>query len=286
MATSALPDNGRVPNVSGGLTLRPIGYMRTQKQVKFHALHQPSEAPSERNLLELLPDCGYEQALCDLVGFSRVWLLWWFHLNPGWRPLVLPPRGSAQRRGVFSTRSPHRPNPIGMTPVPLIAVEGRRLILGACDLVDGTPVFDIKPYYVPYDSFPESTGGWIEDVETAQKAPPQFVVSFSPLAETQAEWLRSHWEIDFRVRMVELLTRDPSPHRTRRIRRLDDQQRVIGCGAWRAVFGVGGNEVRILALEAAYPKRFLLDPARQELPDAAAQLAYLEIWPERPPKVL
>jgi tRNA (Thr-GGU) A37 N-methylase len=66
-----------------------------------------------------------EQALQDVAGFDRVWLLWWFHRNETWRPLVLPPRGPSQRRGVFATRSPHRTNPLGMTPVRLLGVEAR-----------------------------------------------------------------------------------------------------------------------------------------------------------------
>ena len=110
------------------LTLSPIGFIRAQKSVKFQALHQPAEAVAEQNILELLPDCDYELALRDVAGFSRVWLLSWFHRNKTWRPLVLPPRGPATRRGVFATRSPHRPNPLGLTPVQLIKVEGRKLI--------------------------------------------------------------------------------------------------------------------------------------------------------------
>ena len=90
------------------IALRPIGYIRTGKQVKFQALHQPSEQQPEHNILELLPDQNYEQALRDLAGFSRVWLVWWFHRNTTWRTQVIPPRGPAQSRGVFATRSPHR----------------------------------------------------------------------------------------------------------------------------------------------------------------------------------
>ena len=76
--------------MSSSLTLPPIGYIRTQKQVKFHARHQPAENEVEHNVLELLPDCRYEEALQDLAGFSRVWLVWWFHRNTEWRPKVLP----------------------------------------------------------------------------------------------------------------------------------------------------------------------------------------------------
>ena len=267
-------------NPSPTLTLSPIGFIRTPKQVKFEARHQPAEATPERNLLELLPDCDYETALQDLAGFSRVWLLSWFHRNTTWRPLVLPPRGPAQRRGVFATRSPHRPNPLGLTPVQLIAVEGRKLILGACDLVDGTPIFDIKPYIAAYDIFPDTRGGWTDEVAAAQEMPPQFSVCLAPLAELQAEWLQKNWQLDFRPRLFELLARDPALHRTRRIRRRVENQFTIGCGAWRAVFTVTKKTVNILAIETGYPPRFLNNLALEDLPDRAAQLAFLERWPQ------
>ncbi len=261
------------------LTLQPIGFIRTEKQVKFDARHQPAEDRPERNFLELVPGRDYALALRDLEGFSRVWLVWWFHRNKGWRPVVLPPRGPAKRRGVFATRSPYRPNPLGLTPVPLIAVEKGRLVLGPCDLVDGTPVFDIKPYIPAYDSFPDETSGWTAEVDAALAGPPAFGVALSPLATTQAEWLLEQWGVDYRARMVELLERDPSPHRTRRIRRRKDGRLEIGCGAWRGYFAVEENRVEVTALDAAYPLRFLNDPALDVLPDREAQLAFLARWP-------
>ena len=263
------------------LTLRPIGYLTTHKQVKFQALHQPAEGQPERNVLELLPEPGYRQALQDLAGFSRIWLVWWFHRNTTWRPLVLPPRGQAQRRGLFATRSPHRPNPLGLTPVQLLGIEGRKLILGPCDLVDGTPVLDIKPYIPAFDAFPDAGGGWTEAVEASLAVPSKFTLEFAPLAQTQAEWLLADWQVDFRPRLIELLAIDPTPHRTRRIRRRGDTLRTIGCGAWKAVFSVAKEVVTILALEPGYPLRFLHNPDYADLPDREAQLACWARWPEQ-----
>jgi tRNA-Thr(GGU) m(6)t(6)A37 methyltransferase TsaA len=264
------------------LALQPIGFIRSGKQVKFQARHQPEESGPERNVLELLPNHGYENALRDLEGFSRIWLIWWFHRNNTWRPQVLPPRGPAQRRGLFATRTPHRPNPLGITPVQLLHVEKLRLILGACDLVEGTPVFDIKPYVPAYDSFPDASSGWIGEVDALLQAPPAFSVTLTPLAQTQADWLLANARIDFLDRLRELLSRDPSPHRTRRIRRRGDAQFEIGCGAWRAVFSVREKAVLVEALEPGYPPRFLLDPARSGMPDQEAQLRFYERWPEAP----
>lgn len=276
-APSSFPES-----VSPALTLHPIGYIASTKQVKFDARHQPAEHERESSVLELLPDQNFEQALQDLAGFSRIWLVWWFHRNTTWRPLVLPPRGPEQRRGVFATRSPHRPNPLGITAVQLLAIDGRRLILGPCDLVDGTPVLDIKPYLPTVDAFPHERSGWNEAVEATYGQPPQFTVGFAALAVTQAEWLQTNWGIDFRPRLLELLARDPAPHRTRRIKARRNGTFVIGCGAWYAYFGVSGSIVTVLHLEPAFPHRFLTDPARPGIPDAAAQLAFLEIWPLQP----
>lgn len=264
------------------LTLQPIGYLRTRQQVKFQAGHQPVAAAEAGNELELLPGCNYEQALQDLDGFERVWLLSWFHRNTTWRPMVLPPRGPAQRRGVFATRSPHRPNPLGLTSVPLFAVEGRRLLLGPCDLVDGTPIFDVKPYVAAFDAFPEAKAGWIDEMETTLQEPAPYTVHHAPLAQEQARWLQDRWQIDFSPRLAELLSRDPSPHRTRRIRRRADNEFTIGCGAWRAAFMVHDQVVTVQALEAGYPQRFLLRPGYEQVPDREAQLAFIAQWGERP----
>jgi tRNA-Thr(GGU) m(6)t(6)A37 methyltransferase TsaA len=265
------------------LALHPIGFIRTGKHVKFQALHQPSEQLAERNVLELLPGHNYEQALQDLAGFSRIWLVWWFHRTTTWRTQVFPPRGPEEARGVFATRSPHRPNPLGLTPVQLLGIEGRTLILGECDLVDGTPIFDLKPYVPAYDSFPQERAGWIEEVDALMRQPPAFTVQLSPLAAAQAEWLRTHWQIDFQPRLHELLARDPSPHRTRRIKHRTATLLEIGCGAWRAFFAVEGHTVTVTALDAGFPERFLTDPERAGLPDAAAQLAFLALWPTTQP---
>ena len=274
--------SGPSPEDPGSLTLTlfPIGFLRSGQRLKFDARHQPAEDDPESHVLELVPGRNFEPGLRDLAGFSRIWLLWWFHRNTEWRPLVLPPQGPAVRRGVFSTRSPHRPNPLGMTPVRLLRIEKHRLILGPCDLVDGTPVFDIKPYIPAYDAFPGEQAGWWDAVQAEAAQPPGFKVGFSARAAEQVAWLRTQWELDFTARMIERLERDPTPHRTRRIRRTQAGRLELGCGGWRAVFEVVGQEVCVTAIEPGYPRRFLDDLTLTQVPDRAAQLAYLARFPE------
>ncbi|HEX9011162.1 MAG TPA: tRNA (N6-threonylcarbamoyladenosine(37)-N6)-methyltransferase TrmO [Holophagaceae bacterium] len=153
-------------------TYQPIGVVRSPYRNRIDAPHQaPVVAGTEAGepaeaTLELDPSIPKE-ALRDLAGFERVWLIFAFHRSEGWAPLVQPPRGPRAKRGVLATRSPHRPNALGLSAVELVAVEGCTLRLRGVDLLDGTPVLDIKPY-VPYaDAFPEARAGWIDAVDEA-----------------------------------------------------------------------------------------------------------------------
>jgi tRNA-Thr(GGU) m(6)t(6)A37 methyltransferase TsaA len=262
------------------LILRPIGFVRTGKAVKFEALHQPDESVEENSVLELLPQEDLRRGLQDLEGFTRIWLIWWFHRNDTWRSLVLPPRGPTHRRGVFATRSPHRPNALGMTPVILLGIVGLRLPLGPCYLVDGTPVFDIKPYIPGYDAFPEESSGWIKEVDEWARCEPSFEVKYSEACLVQIDWLRQHWGIDFTHRLEELLSRDPTPHRTRRIRHKGSGVLEIGCGAWRARFRVEANDVLVERIRPGFPLSSLLTYDAEEIPDAEAQREFLKQWSE------
>ncbi len=148
---------------------RPIGILRSPYSRRIDAPHQSTVVAGTETgdfvmaTLELL-DWLDEKVIQDLSGFDRLWLIFAFHLSEGWKSSVKPPRGGP-KRGVLATRSPHRPNAIGLSAVELVKIEGRTLHLRAADLLDGTPVLDIKPY-VPYaDAFPESKAGWIDELD-------------------------------------------------------------------------------------------------------------------------
>jgi hypothetical protein len=146
--------------------------------------------------------------------------------------------------------------------------------------VEGTPVFDIKPYIPAYDSFPESRAGWLEEIDNAQNNPPAFEIIFSSLATEHIQWLKKNWGIDFTERLQEILSRDPSPHRTRRIRSRHGNLFDIGCGAWYAVFEIKNQVITILSIKPAFPLKFLTNPERPEIPDKEAQLTFRSLWPQ------
>ena len=145
-----------------------IGYVRSPYKERFGTPRQPpvtEQTLEDRALdasIELIPGRNFEQALKDLEGFYYIWVLAWLHLNDGWNTQVIPPRGPKLKRGLFATRAPHRPSPIGLSALKLLDIEGRTLKVRGVDLLDGTPVLDIKPY-VPYtDAFPNAKAGWLE----------------------------------------------------------------------------------------------------------------------------
>lgn len=231
---------GQRPDL-GTLSCQPIGVIRSETSGKALLEHQPDLKCSRGGVIELIGGFDFEAALTDLAGFSRIWLLWWFHHNQGWRPKVLPPRGRVGRRGLFATRAPYRPNPVGLTSVPLLEVRGRKLIVGPHDLLDGTPILDIKPYLPSVDSHPQEREGWLENLQEADSL---FELVFTPTARRQIDWLGQHYHPDFPSRVQRILSQDPYPHKTRRITKLPNELR-LGCGAWRVYFQVEGQKVLI-----------------------------------------
>jgi len=266
------------PEYEPVLRAEPIGFLRSGKRSKFSLPHQPVGNADERNVVELNPGKQFEQALLDLEGFDRIWLVWWFHRHRNWKAQVLPPRGPKKKRGVFATRSPHRPNPIGITPVELIRVEKRRLIVGEVDLIDGTPILDIKPYVPAIDAFPGSKAGWVDEIERAGEEPLRFQVTLSELAEVQAAFLEEEWGLEIVEKAVRRLAVDPSPHRTRRISR-HGSEFLMSCGAWRVYFAVAGEIVEVLRLSPGYPNEYLADPKKTRIADRQAQIAFSARWP-------
>ena len=132
-----------------------------------HLPAKPGDRPTEESSIELFEHAQPERSLRDLAGFDYVWVLAWLHLNHGWRPQVVPPRGPRVRRGLFATRAPHRPNPVGLSAARIISVDvdSGSLRLERLDLLDGTPVLDLKPYVPSADAFPDARAGWVDALD-------------------------------------------------------------------------------------------------------------------------
>jgi len=141
--------------------IRVIGHARTPWTRREDAPHQPSAAPGAEGTIEVAPE--YAPALADLASFSRVWLISLLDRSRGFASKVKPPRGGP-KRGVLATRAPNRPSQIGLTCVELCEVDVARgrLVVRGIDLLDGTPILDVKPYLPFVDAFPDAGHGWLE----------------------------------------------------------------------------------------------------------------------------
>ena len=194
------------------LSVTPIGYIRSVFDRRFGTPRQGALAPNSHATFELIPFWRNKGTFDALESFSHVWLISYFHQNPSLNSpsKVHPPRLRGKSVGVLASRSPHHPNPLGLTLAKLDRVEGDRLHLSGVDLVDGTPIIDIKPYVAEADRPAEFTSGW---VETAK--PTEMRTLFSADALAQLDDLCAQGLIAERCRFValveEVLRLDPRP---------------------------------------------------------------------------
>jgi len=145
--------------VNASLTLTPIGVIRTPFKEAAGTPIQPVYGEGVEG--EVLLDGSLERALADIDGFERLWLIYWMDRAGPFRPGVVPYRDTCER-GLFATRSPCRPNAIGMSVVRLLSREGRRLRVADLDILDGTLLLDLKPYVPSFDAWAGSRAGWFD----------------------------------------------------------------------------------------------------------------------------
>jgi tRNA-Thr(GGU) m(6)t(6)A37 methyltransferase TsaA len=235
--------------------MTPIGRVHSPYSERAEAPRQARLAQGVEGRVELYPGHGYEDALLDLEQWDHVWLLFWFHHNVEYRPKVQPPR-SDKKRGVLATRAPYRPNPIGLSAVRLLRVEGLNLFIAELDLLDGTPVLDIKPY-VPYaDCLPQANHGWLDVDEVEQKLRPEdprgaYPVRYEALAQEQLAYLAEAHGIALHARIESALALGPSPHAYRRIRKDGDGYR-LAVKDFRVCFTVEGKLITVREIKSGY----------------------------------
>jgi tRNA (adenine37-N6)-methyltransferase len=152
--------------VTSSLTLHPVAILRTPFPEKFAVPRQSGLVPQAEGRVEFLPAFSAPEFTRGLEAYSHVWLITGFHANPPWTgsAVVRPPRlGGNERVGVFASRSPNRPNGLGLSLVRLLAVEPGCLRVGGVDTVDGTPVYDVKPYLPWCEAVPDAAADWAQE---------------------------------------------------------------------------------------------------------------------------
>ena len=222
------------------VSIRPIAHLRCDLPEKFGIPRQAGIVEALEGLVVFEPEYREPEALRGLEGFSHIWLIWQFSraVREGWSPTVRPPRlGGNARMGVFATRSPFRPNALGLSCVRLLGIEqtadeGPVLRVAGADLMDGTPIFDVKPYLPYADSHPEASGGFAPD--SGEK----LQVSYAPGALDQIPDGK-------REALTGVLATDPRP------RYQADPERVYGLSfAGKQVkFRVDGGTLTVIKVE-------------------------------------
>lgn len=194
------------------LTLTPVAIIHTPYKEKFSVPRQANIIKDGCGVVELLPPYNSPEAVRGLEQFSHLWLIFQFnHIPQGkWQPTVRPPRlGGNRRIGVFASRATHRPNPLGLSKVELRSIEYKQdkvlLHLGSVDLVDGTPIFDIKPYIAFADSEPNALCGFAQE-----KPLPLLDVTFSSAAQSAVQKLEEKRPHLQRF-ITQVLQQDPRP---------------------------------------------------------------------------
>lgn len=225
------------------LTIRPVAYIRSDFKEKFGIPRQSGRAPALRAEIVFEPEFRTPEALREIEGFSHLWLIFDFSEahREGWSATVRPPRlGGNKRVGVFASRSPFRPNPLGLSCVRLLAVERREtegdvLIVSGADLLDGTPIFDVKPYLPLADRVEDAVGGYSEAGEGHR---------LSVIAE---EALLQKLPPEKREGLLECLAEDPRPSYQ------NDPKRVYGMrfGDHEIKFTVSDATLYVIAVENA-----------------------------------
>jgi tRNA-Thr(GGU) m(6)t(6)A37 methyltransferase TsaA len=214
------------------MELKPVGRVRSPFGSKFGVPRQSGLVPEVRCRLVFEPEYRSRDCLRGVEGFSHLWLIWGFSENEdrGWSPTVRPPRlGGNERVGVFASRSPFRPNSIGLSCVELAGIdlddpEGPVLLVRGADLMDGTPILDVKPYLPYADSRPEARGGFTDSVAPRRV---RCVIPDGLLRKVPEEK---------RAALIGVLEQDPRPTYQ------DDPERVYG-------FRFAGLEVRFTVAE-------------------------------------
>jgi tRNA-Thr(GGU) m(6)t(6)A37 methyltransferase TsaA len=252
----------------------PIGYIECAQRYRYEAARQASIAPDNEAWIQLNEDPALQEGLVGLADFERIWVLYELHLNETWHSLVQPPRQQIGKLGVFATRSPHRPNRVGMSCVRLLGIDGHRLHVAQHDFLDRTPVLDLKPYLPYADAFPKARAGWVDSYEEQV-----FTLQIGETATTQLDWVAAHagWNL-VNFLQVQLRT-DPTDTRRKRIVKIEQGCR-IAFRTWRVDYCVNQSQrlVEVVAVGSGYTASELAAETPDRYQDKAVHRQFVETF--------
>lgn len=254
-------------------TIDPIGYFHSSSVALYDVPRQPSLQTGNQGLIRLKAGCQFEQALEGLEGFDRIWILFRFHRHNHWKPKVLPPRGG-KKQGVFATRSPHRPNFIGLSCVELQEIKGLELLIINHDLIDGTPILDIKPYLNYADSFVSQHQGWVDELASN----PIMTIQWSPLAMDQIDYLEKNWNCSLHHAIEHRLLQSPFPYASNRVKQIQENQYELAYRTWRVYYQYAEGFIIISHLKSGYDSQTLRGEKLSKWDDVPIHQAFVNYF--------
>jgi len=233
------------------MNLKPIGVFQSEQIEPYQAGRQP-DALGTQGVIRLHKGQNFEQALQDLIGCSHIWIIFGFHLNENWKPLVQTPR-SDRKIGVFATRAPYRPNPIGLSLVKLIDIKDLEIFVGENDLLNHSPIYDIKPFHPEADIASDARVEWLETAQVKK-----YQITFSPPAESHLDFLEMQGVNEIRTFVSRQLEYDPVNADKKRVSEHSGFF-TLAYRTWRIDFTLGENSVGILTIHSGYSAEDLKD---------------------------
>ena len=220
------------------MEVSPIGIIHSPFKQKLGIPRQPLLCPNVTGKVVFTPEFAREDTLRSLESFSHLWLIYWCHKSDSWRETIKPPRlGGKEKVGFLATRSPHRPNPLGLSLVKLEKVnDDFSLEVSGLDILDQTPLIDLKPYLPLWDSIPEANNGWVDETPKLEKLP----IDFSDVTEELKEVSQKNL-----VALEETLCWDPRPAYTK-----DEERSFIHTlGDYEVTWKREKQSIKVLALK-------------------------------------
>ncbi|MFA6815381.1 MAG: tRNA (N6-threonylcarbamoyladenosine(37)-N6)-methyltransferase TrmO [Lentisphaeria bacterium] len=224
------------------MEIEAIGTFYCLEKYPYDVPRQGSLSADNWGKIELLPGMNFEQSVFQLDEFSHLWLIFGFHHNTHWKPMVRPPRHRLQKVGVFASRAPYRPNFLGLSCVELVKINGLDIYVRNHDLLDKTPIYDIKPYLAYADSFPDANPGW-----TATDEEELYTLGFEPEVLSELQWLEDHGVSGLRTFIGVHLENDPLNRKRHRLQWSEKYlDWILAYRTWRVVFGVNEESKSVL----------------------------------------
>ncbi len=213
---------------------KPIGYVKSDFKYRYETPRQGILAKYNISVIKLNKKSNFQQALIGIEGFERLWIIYDFHLNKNWKPMVVPPRHTNRKKvGVFASRAPYRPNSIGLSCVKLVKIDKLNIYITESDILDGSPVLDIKPYLPYSDAFYNVQTGWVKDTKENE-----FQITINEIAKLKIEWIKKRIGINLDNYIYVQLSFYPDDIKRKRIKQLDDNNFELSYRTWRIKYQI------------------------------------------------